>query len=99
MSDIPSARQSIMELVTALLEGEKFSNSKLADELMAIEAMLYRKAPVRRASVNSQKMTPELAKSIRVFAARNEDMPLQQIAQKFGVNSGRVSEVLHGERW
>jgi hypothetical protein len=32
------------------------------------------------------------------MVAANPDLPQQDIAQAHGVNSGRVSEILHGKR-
>lgn len=36
--------------------------------------------------------------AIRSFVYTHPTWPLQDVAEKFGVNIGRISEVLHGER-
>jgi hypothetical protein len=54
--------------------------------------------PLRGACRASRSMTPELAVRIRTMKAENPDMTSQQIADALGVNSGRVSEALHGLR-
>jgi hypothetical protein len=48
--------------------------------------------------VVSPKATPELREQIRAFARANPDLAQIEIANKFGVNAGRVSEALHGWR-
>lgn len=90
MSKIPQARERIQAL-HLLLEAA-------VGELCEIEEMLYRKKAVRKAAVRSRRMTPELAAQIQAFATRNSDASLQEIATRFNVNAGRVSEVLHGYR-
>jgi hypothetical protein len=39
-----------------------------------------------------------MAEEIRLYAAANPDLHQQDIANHFGVNVGRVSEALHGDR-
>lgn len=90
MSKVPQARERIRNL-HKLLE-------VVVLDLREIETMLHRKKAVRKAAPRSKKMTPELANRIRQFAQRNSDASLQDIATRFSVNSGRVSEVLHGKR-
>lgn len=98
MSDIPAARERINNLITYIqLEGRNTEWDQVVLELNAVEALLYRKPPVRKAEAQSQSMTPELAASIRAFAKRNEHMSFQAIGQRFNVNGGRVSEVLNEE--
>jgi hypothetical protein len=98
MSNIPLAREKIAALSFSMVHG-LVDEDDILDELDEILALLWRKAPVRRAAATSSKMTAEMAEAIRAFAKRNEDVSLQQIAIRFGVNAGRVSEALHGERW
>lgn len=57
-----------------------------------------RRSPVRRAPRTSRPLTPTLATAIRAYAAANEDATEHAIAVVFGVNQGRVSEVLAGKR-
>ena len=54
-----------------------------------------RRPPVRRAPVRSRKVTPQMAAEIRAVAAAEPNLPMADIARRFGVNPGRVSEVLH----
>lgn len=64
------------------------------DELRELADQMYRKPPKKRAPVRSPKLTPETAQQIRDYAAANPDAHQQDIAEKFGVNHGRVSEAL-----
>lgn len=41
---------------------------------------------------------PATAAAIRAYCARHPDADLQDVAHRFGVNIGRVSEALHGRR-
>jgi len=43
-------------------------------------------------------MTPALRQKIKTFAKANPTFSQMQIAEKFNVNSGRVSETLRGKR-
>jgi len=67
------------------------------DELHDLADQMYRKSAKKRAPIRSPKLTPELAKKIRKYAAANPDAHQQDIAEKFGVNHGRVSEALDNQ--
>lgn len=84
---IPEIRERMRELAAELGVDEL---NQLADEM-------YRKQPAKRAPVRSPKLTPELAEEIRQYAASHPDAHQQDIAEKFGVNHGRVSEALNNE--
>lgn len=64
------------------------------DELRDLADEMYRKPPKKRAPIRSPKLTAAMAKKIRDYAAANPDAHQQDIAEKFGVNHGRVSEAL-----
>jgi len=88
MSNIPLARKRLKTLQHLL--------TVVVMDLEEIEKMLKRKEPVRKAAPSSKRMTPEVAAQIRKFAQRNSKASLQEIATRFNVNSGRVSEALNG---
>lgn len=67
------------------------------DELNDLADQLYRKPAKKRAATRSPKLTAEMAEEIRQYAAANPDAHQQDIAEKFGVNHGRVSEALDGQ--
>jgi len=64
------------------------------EELHDLADQMYRKSAKKRAPIRSPKLTPELADEIRQYAAANPDAHQQDIAEKFGMNHGRVSEAL-----
>jgi hypothetical protein len=82
---IPELRDRLRELADEL-DVEELHD--LADEM-------YRNSPVRRARPQSAHLTPELAEEIRVFARKYPKMHQRDIAQKFNVNPGRVSEAMN----
>jgi hypothetical protein len=91
MSNIPKAREEIAAIALEL--------GDLADRLNAVLADLHRRPEVRkRAPRTSAPVDAEMAAHLRKFAANNPDMPQHEIAQRFGINPGRVAEALHGDR-
>jgi hypothetical protein len=85
---IPEVRDRLRELADAYSLPELHA---LADEL-------HRRPPVRKADVSSEPMTGQLAAEIRDYARRHPGASFARIAGVFGVNPGRVSEVLAGKR-
>ena len=73
---------------------EKHSLPRLTE---LAENMARRKRAVKAPSV-SKKVTPEMADAIRAYKKLHPDVTQLQIGVVFGVNQGRVSEVLHGKR-
>jgi hypothetical protein len=67
------------------------------DELRELADQMYRRSGRRRAPARSPKLTPKLAEEIRQYAAANPAAHQQDIAEKFGVNHGRVSEALDNQ--
>ena len=91
MSDIPEGRRLLLLLADT-------APALLAAEIRNIvHQHLIRRAPVRRAATKSKAVTPAIAKAIRHMAKTYPDMHEADIAARFGVNQGRVSEVLTGE--
>jgi hypothetical protein len=88
MAGVPYVRDRLRELAHELA----------APELETLARELERRPPVRRAPVSSEPMTPELADAIRADAAANPDATMSEIAARYNVNPGRVSEVLAGKR-
>jgi hypothetical protein len=76
----------------------KLEDLALRDELLALIPHLYRRPARYRNLKVSRPMSPELKHEIAVFALENPTWSLRQIAAKFNVNSGRVSEITTGYR-
>ena len=97
MSNIPHARE-ILQAVAFDLKRNEISQKKAASIIASTLPMLVRKPPVRRAPATKQRLTQKLIGEICVYARKNPDMQLQDIAERFDVNIGRVSEILSGDR-
>ena len=67
-------------------------------ELAELAEATRRRPPLRKASVESNPMTPREAEQIRQFAEAYPSLSQMHIADRFGVNIGRVSEALFGKR-
>lgn len=82
---IPAVRDRLREL----------ADEHGIEELRDLADQMYRKTARKRAPVRSPKLTPGLAQEIRDYAAANPGAHQQDIAEKFRVNHGRVSEALN----
>lgn len=85
---IPEVRDRLRELA------EEYG----LEELDFLADQMYREYKNGRAPVRSPLVTAEVAKEIRAYKQANPDAHQQDIAEKFGVNHGRVSEALNGDR-
>jgi hypothetical protein len=79
---IPAVRDRLREL----------ADEHGIEELNDLADQMYRKSAKKRAPIRSPKLTAKMAQEIRDYAAANPDAHQQDIAEKFGVNHGRVSE-------
>lgn len=94
MSDIPLAREILADLADQL----RLSHPSEAQVLdLVISDLLFRKHVKPRAPISSARMTPTLARSIRIMSRSRPKMSAQEIAEMFNVNSGRVSEAIAGK--
>lgn len=96
MSNIPEAREIIAQVHDTLLSmGLAADAARLSQALRLLVRRPYarEKAPARSAWVDAS-----LAAEIRKMARTYPNMPQQKIAEAFGVNAGRVSEALQGDR-
>jgi hypothetical protein len=64
------------------------------EELDDLANEMYRRSPVRKAARRSPTLTRDLAVKIKDYACQHPQDHLQDIAEVFGVNPGRVSESL-----
>lgn len=93
MSNIPRAREIITEAAAMLPVG----NASRALLMVALP-MLVRERPVRRAPATKKPMTSDMKRRIITYAKHHPQAQVADIAVLFGVNQGRVSEVLTGKR-
>ena len=92
MSNIPAARQLLRDVLPNLPATAAGTVAR-ALELMTRKQPAKPRAPARRRTV-----TPADAAAIRAWCTYHPEADLQDVAEMFGVNIGRVSEALHGRR-
>lgn len=65
------------------------------EELHDLADETYRNSPIKRGSNRSARLTPKLAEEIRQYVAKFPKLHQRDVAQRFNVNPGRVSEALN----
>lgn len=85
---IPQVRDRLREIADELGVEELH---ELADDM-------HRNTAVSRAARRSATLTSKLASDIRAFKKKNPKLHQRDIAQKFNVNPGRVSEALNNQK-
>lgn len=92
MSNIPEARRLL------LLIADEAGGTIATDIRHVVENFMTREKYVRKAPVKSRAITSDMAQRIRTVAALHPDMHLADIAARFDINPGRVSEILNHKR-
>ncbi len=93
MSDIPAARQELLEIA---VEVRAAGISTSADEIESVvNGLMKRQPPITRADTEHRKLTPKLAGRIRDYHVEFPRLSQQRIANHFNVATGRVSEALN----
>jgi hypothetical protein len=85
-------KRSIPEIRARLRE---LADEHGIEELHDLADETYRKSPFKRAKNRSQPLTPILAEKIRRYMEKNPRLHQRDVAQKFNVNPGRVSEAVN----
>ena len=93
MANIPKAREILLEALEYNMDSEVRTRIENALNQMYRDYSLGRKAPKQ-----SKPVTEETKRLVRIYANTYPDATQQQIAEYFGVNMGRVSEILTGKR-
>ncbi|MFM2005442.1 MAG: hypothetical protein RLZZ09_1097 [Pseudomonadota bacterium] len=98
MSDIPQGRRELRAVARALQHGE--IDAELAADLIReiVDDLLVREPPVRRAPDRYRRITPVMKAQIRAYATLHPAAHQVDIGNLFGINPGRVSEILTGKR-
>jgi streptomycin 6-kinase len=95
MSNIPKARRELGRIARRLRAyGEDDAAGRIGD---VVERYLHRRPPVRQMPIRSRPLTRRVKEKI-IELAENTELHSAEIAAEVGVNPGRVSEVLHGDR-
>lgn len=96
-SNIPAARERLEWAAKGMRLGLMSPEQAAAMIEGEVLPLMTRRAPKRRAQTQSERMSDELSSRIRDYAAANPDEPQSEIAARFKVNPGRVSEALNEE--
>lgn len=95
MATIPELRPRLLYMAQLL---EELGLAEYAAELRWIEQQLHRRKATRRAPAKPVARTEEFNEAVRRYVARNPTTSYQDIGTEFGINSGRVSEIVAGVR-
>jgi hypothetical protein len=91
VSNIPRARKALTAIAQQL--------EVLAAEIDEALYDLNRRPPARKpAPRRAPPVGAEMAEFLREFARANPKLSQAEIAQRYGINPGRVAEALHGDR-
>jgi hypothetical protein len=91
---IPRARAILQQL----LQDDTLTQDQ-RDAISAALALMYRRPyakPVARAK--ARRVTPEIVAAVQAAVARNPTALNREIGRSLGIDGGRVSEVIHGDR-
>lgn len=95
MSDIGAARRRLTAIAGELRRiGQRDLASRVND---VVNNLMYRRRQARRMPIHSNPVTPQIIRQVRRLAATT-DLHSSEIAAQLGVNPGRVSEILQGDR-
>lgn len=92
---IPEIRERI-DALADYLEGQRYNAT--AKELRHLSNQMKRRPAVRKTAIKSKPLTDHLRAQIILEACMDPNLSQQELAGMFGVNPGRVSEVLRGKR-
>lgn len=92
MKTIPQIRTELLEIA------DETRSANLSRRIKSLVTQMYRRAPVRRAKIESVPFTPALAREIRGYARLNPKVSYPTMARRFTVSIGRISEALAGKR-
>lgn len=93
---IPEARTELMRVADGL---EAAGQTLVASEMRRIvNAHMYRqRVKSRKAPAVSPPVTPAIRDAIKAMDRSHQEMSVTDMANRFGINVGRVSEVLAGK--
>lgn len=97
MSNIPVARKALEELKSALESGFCTDGFALDQVELALNNMTRKRYKELKASRTSNKITAELRDSVLLYMRANPNAANHVIAKHFGINQGRVSEIIAGK--
>lgn len=84
--------------IRIVLDGAIAQSEALTAMLRATRAEMANRPPQTRGENVSRPVTPELIEQIRVYHNQFPKVPQHQLGTMFGVQQGRISEILAGKR-
>lgn len=97
MSDIPHARRILERLLKDLQEFDSDIMQTRAAVKSALKHMYRDKYKIVKGPRTSRRMTATLRDQIKSMCDHNPEMHTKDVAEKLGINQGRVTEVLAGK--
>lgn len=103
-TNIPEARKRLQELATRLTRieftgGPGFNDlSDIACEIDHIVSELMTRKIKHNARTVAKKVTPEIVREVLRRKAQRPELTYQEIGSLVGINGGRVSEIVNGQR-
>jgi hypothetical protein len=97
MSNIPEARCQLSQMADQIEAGKSTPKDLASDIRKLIHEKLIRRSPARRMGQKSSPVTSEVKNKI-IELAENTELHSAEIAAEVGVNPGRVSEILQGDK-
>jgi hypothetical protein len=94
MSDIITARDMLLVVAESIKDREPRASAAI---IYIVEKLMRRKHTKSKAPVTSEEMNAEKARFIRFINKVNPEKSVQEIADMFKVNPGRVSEAIAGK--
>ena len=97
-TNIPHARQIIAEIAHELDADNTKKGARRAKILRDLLPIMTRQSRRRAACATARPITPKLKREIRAYAKRYPSTPYRAVGAHFGVDGGRISEVMTGVR-
>lgn len=96
MSNVPEARALVLKVANEMEGRAEMSGWRIA--LLAAHKLMTREKMAKPRAKARRTCTKEVADAIRSHMKRNPTAQILDVAVKFGVGTGRVSEIINGKR-
>lgn len=94
-TDIPYVREELVRIALELNQAENFERS---NEIIKLLPYMERTITRKGSPIKAVHITGETATAIKRMVEENPNMLYREIGKAFGVDGGRVSEIMTGER-
>jgi predicted XRE-type DNA-binding protein len=97
MSNIPLAREALMDVAVRLFALSHPTEAKRIVDI--VDTHMTREGRANIAPARSVKITPAIVAGVKEFVSKHPRASQAEVGAVFGINAGRVSEILNGKRW